>query len=102
MTETLISLISIFFGIISANLMGFFFKKYSFGYTGNTISGVFGSIFLIKSFGSLGINPTIIMQNGTVNINLLILNIMVSILGGIMALIIIRKFKLIMKVRSKV
>lgn len=49
MTDTLISLISILFGIIGANSTEYIFKKYSFGITGNTIASVFGSVFLIKS-----------------------------------------------------
>ena len=51
MTATLISLISIVIGIIGANLLGLFYKKYSFGLAGNTIAGVFGCIISIKFFG---------------------------------------------------
>ncbi len=101
MTETLLSLISIFVGIIGANLIGFFSKKYSFGLIGNTIAGVFGSIFLVKIFAQLGIHPTIIIKEGTVNVILLILNLTVSVLGGIMALILIKKLKLKMNKKSK-
>lgn len=93
MTTTLISLISILVGIIGANGTGFFFKKYSFGLTGNTICGVFGSVFLIKSFGRLGLDPKLIMQSGTVNYFLLTSNFLVSSLGGAIALIVIFKFK---------
>ncbi len=93
MTATLISLISIFIGIIGANITGYIFKKYSFGIIGNTIAGVFGSIFLIKSFGRLGFNPKSIMQLGSVNYNLLIINILVSFLGGAIAVILISKLK---------
>ncbi|AUC85532.1 hypothetical protein CW731_09615 [Polaribacter sp. ALD11] len=91
MTETLISLISIFIGIIGAISAGFIFKKYSFGIVGNTISGVFGSVFLIKSFGRLGFNPQSIVQNGTFNGLLFSINCIVSFLGGVFVLIIIKK-----------
>jgi hypothetical protein len=90
MTETLISLISILIGIISANILGFILKKYSFGIIGNTIAGVFGSIFLIKSFGRLGFNPLSIMENGTFNVFLFSVNCIVSFLGGVFGLIFIK------------
>lgn len=88
MTETLISLISILVGIIAANLLGFFNKKYSFGFTGNTLIGVFGSILLLKSFGRLGFNPWSIMKDGTINTLLLSINIMASAIGGVLGLVI--------------
>ena len=90
MTETLISLISILIGIIGANTLGFILKKYSFGIIGNTIAGVFGSIFLIKSFGRLGFNPLSIMENGTFNVFLFSVNCIVSFLGGVFGLIFIK------------
>ncbi|MDX6745268.1 hypothetical protein SHK09_00575 [Polaribacter sp. PL03] len=90
MTETLISLISILLGIIGAILMGFTFKKYSFGLVGNTISGVFGSIFFIKFFGRLGFSPTFIVENSTFNVSLLILNCIVSFFGGVLGLLLIK------------
>lgn len=93
MTETLISLISILVGIIAANTFGFYYKKYSFDVIGNSIAGVFGSIFFIKLFGRLGVNPVTIMQTGEPNWLLLIMNLIVSIIGAIMALILIMKFK---------
>ena len=83
MTDTLISLMSIMIGIIGANLMGFIYKKYSFGLTGNTIAGVFGSILCIKSFGRLGFDPISIMQSGNTNLLLFSLNCVVSFSGGI-------------------
>ena len=91
MTETFISLISILIGIIGANTIGFISKKYSFGMIGNTIAGVFGSILLIKSFGRLGFNPQAITENGVFYKWLFILNCMVSFLGGVLAIIIIKK-----------
>ncbi len=93
MTATIISLISIFIGIIGAYITAYIFKKYSFGIIGNTIAGVFGSIFLIKSFGRLGFNPKSIMQLGSVNYSLFIINILVSFLGGAIAVILISKLK---------
>lgn len=86
MTGTLISLISIIIGIIAANLTAFFYKKYSFGFTGNTLIGVFGSIFLIKSFGRLGFDPWSIMNGETFNYDLFIINCLVSALGGALGL----------------
>lgn len=95
MTETLIALLSILIGIIAANLIGYFYKKYSFGFTGNTLTGVFGSIFFIKTFGHLGLNPTIIMQNGSTNLLLLILNFITSFLGAVLALVLLKKLKIL-------
>lgn len=94
MTGTLISLISIFIGIIGANLFGFFKKKYSFGFTGDTLVGVFGSIFLIKLFGRLGFDPWSIMQDGTFHSFLFVINCVVSFLGGIIGLIFIKTIQI--------
>ncbi|QCE42502.1 hypothetical protein [Psychroserpens sp. NJDZ02] len=88
MTGTLISLISILIGIITANTFGYFNKKYSFGFIGNTLVGVFGSIFFIKSFGRLGFDPWSIMQNQDINIMLFSINCMVSAFGGALGLVI--------------
>jgi len=93
MTHTLISLISIIVGIIGANVAGLILKKYTLGITGNTIAGVFGSVLLIKSFGRLGFNPNAIMNLGSINFNLLSINILVSFLGGVIAVILIQKLK---------
>ncbi|WP_055443294.1 hypothetical protein [Lacinutrix himadriensis] len=90
MTETLISLLSILIGIIAANVTGAIYKKYSFGVIGNTIAGVFGSIFLIKSFGRLGFDPLSIMDNGTFHIGLFLVNCLVSILGGVLGVIVMK------------
>ncbi|HDZ03467.1 hypothetical protein LCGC14_0417460 [marine sediment metagenome] len=87
MTGTLISLISILIGIIAANGLGFLIKKYSFGVIGNTIAGVFGSILFIKIFGRLGFNPWSIMNNGDFDGFLLLLNLVVSGIGGALGLI---------------
>lgn len=91
MTETLIALISIFIGIFAANSVRFFSKKYSFDIIGNSIAGVFGSVFFIKFFGRLGFDPISIMQSGSVNMHLFSINILVSLFGGIIAVILIKK-----------
>lgn len=96
MTDTLIALISIFIGLISANVFGFYNKKYSLGLIGNTISGVFGSILFIKIFGRLGFGPKAIMQTGDTNLLLFTVNMLVSILGGVIGLILANAFKNIM------
>ncbi len=85
MTATLISLVSMFLGILGANGIGLIFKKYSFGFIGNTIAGVFGSILFIKTFGRLGFDPQAIVQTGDTNVTLLLLNSIVSLLGGAIA-----------------
>ncbi len=90
MTETLISLLSILIGIIGAIIIGLIYKKHSFGIVGNTIAGVFGSIFLIKSFGRLGFNPQSIIQDETFNGLLFSINCIVSFLGGALGLILIK------------
>lgn len=97
MTDTLVSLISIFIGIIGANLTGFIFKKYSFDLVGNTIAGVFGSIFFIKSFGRLGFDPSAVMESGSTDISLFILNSIVSFCAGAIALVIAKTLKAIME-----
>ncbi|GGG93540.1 hypothetical protein GCM10011416_08360 [Polaribacter pacificus] len=86
MTDTLISMISIFIGILGANLMGFGYKKYSLGFTGNTITGIFGSIFFIKSFGRFGFDPRSIMITGEIHSLLFTTNLLVSFLGGAIGL----------------
>ncbi len=94
MTATLISLISIFIGILGANTSGIIYKKYNFGLTGNTIAGVFGSIFLIKSIGRLGFRPNDIIIDGIMMTSPLIINIIVSFLGGFISLFIAKKIQL--------
>ena len=87
MTGTLISLLSILIGIIAANSTGFVLKKYSFGVIGNTIAGVFGSIFFIKIFGRLGFNPWMIMNDGDFDGFRLIINLIISAIGGGLGLV---------------
>ncbi len=87
MTGTLLSLISILVGIIAANSTAYIYKKYSFGSIGNTIIGVFGSILFIKLFGRLGFSPWNIMNDGDFDGLRLIVNLIVSVFGGIIGLI---------------
>lgn len=87
MTGTLISLLSILIGIIAANIFGHLKQRYSFGFTGNTLVGVFGSILLIKTFGRLGFDAWSIMNNGDFNGLRLVVNILFSILGGVLGLV---------------
>jgi uncharacterized membrane protein YeaQ/YmgE (transglycosylase-associated protein family) len=88
MTDTLISLISIFAGLAGANIFAFAKRKYSMGFTGNTIAGIFGSIFFIKLFGRLGFGPFAIMETGEMNVLLFSINITVSLLGGAIGLLV--------------
>jgi len=93
MTQTLISLISIVIGIIGANVAGLILRKYTLGIIGNTIAGVFGSILFIKSFGRLGFDPNAIMKLGNINLYLFLINVIVSFLGGVIAVILIKKLR---------
>ena len=93
MTGTLISLFSILFGIIGANFTGLIYKKYSFGFLGNTIVGVFGSILVIKLFGRLGFNPWLIINNGDFDALRLAINLFVSFLGGCLGLLLLKNLK---------
>ena len=93
MTQTIISLLSILAGIIGANIFGKIFKKYSFGIIGNTISGVFGSIFFIKTFGRLGFDPNSIMETDELNIMFFTVNIVISLIGGGIAVFIANMIK---------
>ncbi|WP_133122128.1 hypothetical protein [Brumimicrobium salinarum] len=86
MTHTLISILSIFSGFFGAHFFALVKPKFSLGFTGNSIVGIFGSILLIKSFGRLGFNPFAIMETGNVNWLLFTINLMVSFLGGILFL----------------
>jgi uncharacterized membrane protein YeaQ/YmgE (transglycosylase-associated protein family) len=96
MTATLISLISILTGIIGANLTAFTFKKHSFGIVGNSIAGVFGSIFFIKFFGRFGFDPFSIVEFENINFKLLTINLVVSFFGGFFALILLKKLRVLM------
>jgi len=93
MTGSLISLMSIFIGIIGAHFMGFIYKKYSFGFIGNSIAGVFGGILFIKSFEHLGFSPYDIMQSEGTNLKLLFIHFFVSLSGGAIGLLIAKKLR---------
>ena len=82
MTQSIISLLSIFAGIIGANMFGLLFKKHSFKVIGNTMIGVFGSILFIKSLGRIGFDPNTIMETGEADYLLLALNIAISLASG--------------------
>lgn len=92
MTPSFLALLSIAFGIIGTNLFSIFYKKFSFELIGNTIVGVFGSIFFVKMFGRLGfsINDVTHSQHFVL---LFTLNICISILGGIIFLILTNKMR---------
>ncbi|MXV38252.1 hypothetical protein GO491_06120 [Flavobacteriaceae bacterium Ap0902] len=91
MIESFIALASIFWGILGANTLGYSYKQFSFGITGNTLIGVFGGTAFIKSFGRLGFDPWHIMAGGDINYTLLLINIIVSIIGGTITLILAKK-----------
>ena len=93
MIESTISLVSIVSGLIGANLFGWIFPKYSLGLTGNSMAGVFGSILFIKSLGRFGFGPVAIMESGSPDIFLLAINLLISILGGIVLVLLIGKMK---------
>ena len=93
MTQTIIALLSITIGIVGTNIFAYFYNKYSLEIIGNTIVGVFGSIFIIKTFGRLGFNPNSIVINGITSWHLLPINLLASVSGGILLLIIITNFK---------
>ena len=91
MTGSLISLLGIIAGIIGANIFGKIFKQYSFGITGNTIAGVFGSILFIKSIGRFGFDTNSIIKSSELDIMLLIVNLSISLIGGAVAVFIASK-----------
>lgn len=93
MTTTLIALISIAIGIIAANSFIVFFKKYNLGIIGNTIAGVFGSIFFIKAFSRLGFDPFSIVKTGSVNYLLFAINLLVSAIGAVLFVILLKKME---------
>jgi hypothetical protein len=96
MTQTFIALLSITFGIIGTNIFAYFSEKFSLGIIGNTIAGVFGSIFIVKTLGRLGFDPNSIVSNGATSWFLLPINLLASVLGGILLLLIIIRFKRMM------
>ena len=97
MTGSLISLLSIAAGILGANIFAQLFEKHSFGLTGNTIVGVFGSILFIKSLGRFGFEANSIIKSSELDIMLLIVNLSISLIGGAVAVFIASKVKNKMK-----
>lgn len=93
MTATLVSLLSIFIGILGALSIGALFKKYSAGFIGNTLAGVFGSILFIKGFGRLGFAPQNVVYLESVHSGLFALNLVISFLGGTLGVILIHFLK---------
>lgn len=84
MTETSISLLSMIVGIISTHLYAYKSKTKEFGFTGNTILGVFGSILFIKSFSRLGFSPSDVMKDNHLNMIPFSIYILISALGAIL------------------
>ncbi|MGY5351335.1 hypothetical protein ACXGQW_01970 [Wenyingzhuangia sp. IMCC45533] len=97
MTQTIISLLSILFGILGASIFGKLKPKFSLGLTSNIIVGVFGSILILKTFGRLGFTPNHIVVNQNVNYILLLISLMISGVSGILCLVIIYKIKRVRK-----
>ncbi len=93
MLESLVALLGITIGIIGLNIFTLFYPKLSFGLVGNSIIAVFGSVFFMKSFGRLGFNPQAIVSLGTINLTLLFINLVVSILGAIVLLLVAQRLK---------
>jgi|SRR5690554_6341696 len=91
MTHTLISMFSIFIGIGGAYLLVLVKKNFSMGFTGNTIAGIFGSIFFIKLFSRLGFGPVAIIETGELNILLFSINMLVSLIGGAIGLYVTKR-----------
>jgi hypothetical protein len=91
MTQTLISLLNIIFGLLGANILALAYKKYSLGFTGNTISGVFGSVLFVKSFSRLGLS---IPLSGDMDLTLIIVNFLLSFLAGAFGLFLIYFIKM--------
>ena len=85
MTASLLSILSILIGIVGALAFGKLAPRYTMGFTGNVIAGVFGSIFFIKSFGRLGFDPQHILVNDSIAFFLLGINLLISFLGGALA-----------------
>lgn len=88
MNEGLIALLSISFGIIGANSTSFFRKESSLALKGNTLVGVFASVFFIKSFGRMGFDPRSITNSSDYSTLLLCINLTVAFLGGFIGVVI--------------
>ncbi len=93
MTETLLSLLSIILGIIGTLIFTKVYSKYSFGFKGNVLVGVFGSVFFIKIFNRLGLSPFEIVNENKIIVYLLILNLLISAIGGVFGILFLNKIK---------
>ncbi len=91
MNESLISIIGILMGIIGTLSFSKFNTKYSFGFTGNIIIGVFGAVFFTKLVSRFGINPFKIVANNVFSLKLFLVYLLISLIGGIIALILLKK-----------
>jgi len=91
MNEGFIALLSIFFGIIGANSIVIFRKESSLALKGNTLVGVFSSVFFIKSFGRLGFDPTSIVTHLDDQLWLLGINLTVSFFSGFFGVMLAQK-----------
>ena len=93
MTHSLLVLLSIFVGIVGANFFGKLSSSNAFDIVGNTIAGVFGSILFIKSFGRMGFDPNAVLALGEFHVLLFVLNLVVSLSGGGLAIYIANKIQ---------
>jgi len=91
MNESLISLSSIFLAIIAIVFYVKIAKKNYFSLTANILISVFGSVFFTKLFGALGIKPSLIFSQNELNTLLLIAYYLISIFGGIIAVVSVKK-----------
>ncbi len=91
MNPSLIAIIGVFIGIISAYVFGYFKNNYSVGLLGNAIIGVFGSIFFTKLIGRFGVNPFKIFQNNYFDWYLFGIYVITAIFGAIFFQILIKK-----------
>ena len=91
MNESLLSLLSVCFGIFGAMMLPILTKRNFFGLIGNIIIGVFGSVFFTKLIGRFGVNPMTIIENNQINYLFLILYFLIAIIGGAISLWLFKK-----------
>lgn len=97
MNESLISLLGIATGIFGMLVFTKIKNIRYFGFTGNIIASVFGSILFTKSVSRIGLNPTEIYANNHMNFKLLIAYLFISFLGSIFFLAILHKLNSVIK-----
>ncbi len=93
MNAGLIALLSIALGILGANASTLLYQSRSFGLVGNSIIGVFGSVFVIKTIGRFGIDPASIVASVDSSVVLLGINFFVSFFSGLYAVVFASWFK---------